>query len=296
MKILITGAGGFIASRLCAALDDGVEVFAHTRNSASLVKIPKNVTRSFYGDLAAAGSLDDVPDGIELVLHAAGIFSSGTGAEEMLGNNLLGTLAILHFMEKRRIPRLIFLSSAAVYGESAERTAREYCSPEPITAYGFAKLASELVIRQFIKEGRIQSGIAVRPNNVYGEGVRHGMIYQILSKVAADKQVEVDGDGGQIREPLYVDDLIKLLLVVIKRGKGDFSVYNASGQEHPTVLELIQKIADVAGKNPSIAYSGKAAGLPRVLTLDCTRAREDFGWEPHTMLGEGLTNTYRAFA
>jgi len=293
MSILITGANGYIASRLLATLTHAADVFLHVRSAESAQAFRIEGWNVVAGDLMRGEGLTDLPAGIGCVLHAAALFRGD--ANRILKNNILSTFEVARFMETRRIPAAVFLSSATVYGETSfEHSAAETDTPNPLTPYGISKLIGEFIFQEAHARGNIRSAMMVRCANVYGPGLAKGMVYDLASCAQKGQPMQIDGDGSQVRELIYIDDVVSALATCVRevRERNDVSTYNVSGGESVTVRQLAKLIAEVFGKGMSVESSGKPAGLPHVSRVAISKIGKDFGWAPRTPLNEGLAKAY----
>ncbi|MDO8558250.1 MAG: NAD(P)-dependent oxidoreductase [bacterium] len=288
--MLITGANGYIASNILTHITPREGIFLHIRNAIVAERYRRTGWQVLEGDLTQGAVLEALPK-VDCILHTVGLFRGS--ALDILRTNVLSTSGVLRIMETRRIPRLIFLSTAAVYGDTADTLANEDTPPNPLTPYGTSKLVAEILIRSAVDVGRIGSALVLRCGNVYGPGSPKGMFFELASKICAGLPARVDGDGLQLRDPLYIDDLVGLIVSVLaSSGKKGLVIYNVSGRERCTVLHLANMIAQAAGVPYKMEFTGKPAGLPHALCLDSSKVLRELNWKPKVSLAEGIARAY----
>lgn len=289
MPILITGADGYIVSRLLETIAPSADIFLHMRDAASAQAHRAKGWNVVTGDLIRGEGFAALPEGIGCVLHTAALFRGD--ANHILKNNILSTFAVVRFMEERHIPAAIFLSSAAVYGEtSLEHPATEADTPNPLTPYGTSKLVGEYIFQEAHARGFIRSAIILRCANVYGPGLARGMMYDLAHCALKGQPMRIDGDGSQVRELIYIDDVLSALAQCMRSAqeRSDVSIYNISGGEPMEVRQLAQMIAGVSGTRAATESSGKPAGLPYISRMAINHAKKDLSWAPRTVLKDGL--------
>lgn len=268
MKLLVTGASGFIGSRFRVINKESNNTFLY----AGRMDLPEKLPR------------------VDAVVHLAG--ATGGSLQECIDGNIITTLDILRAMERASIPNIIFLSGAAVYG-NITLPANETVPPRPETPYGMTKYTAECIIEHSVEQNRIEGAVIFRCNNIYGSGSDHGMVSSFLAQAKTSSTIRVDGDGSQVREPVYVDDVITAIHAAIKTPQRGYRVYNISGNEAVTLRELVETyISKAIGKKMHLELSGKPAGLPHTLHLDITKASRELLWTPKTQLQEGLAKTF----
>ena len=297
-KILITGAGGFIGGHLVNELrihrdflGPDIEIFLHVRNEASVGSLRSDGWRVVVGDLNDPELDTQLPGDLGCVLHIAGL--AGGSATDLEKANVRATKNLLRSMEIRHVPEFVFMSTAAVYKES-ESPISEEDEISPSTAYGHSKYAAELLIREKVDAKALRSAIILRANNIYGPGSDHGMVAAFVKAVRRGEPILLDGDGSQVREPVYVDDVVEAIKASLKKDGTGCAVYNMSGSEAVTIADLAKRIHAIAGKEIRIMLSGKPPAPPLSLRLDISKVRQELGWKPRVRLEDGLKKTYDA--
>ena len=286
-RILITGGSGFIAPYLAHSLMKEAEVFMHTRQMPTTSSFRLSEATSIL-----SASLDDemikksLPNRIDTVFHLAGTASS-SNALGMVTSNVVTTANIINLMVDKGIPNLIFLSTAAVWSGSIDSRIAESCQEAPDTYYGYAKLAAESLIVDAVTRGVISAATIIRSNGAYGFGSRQGVVTNFYNSLRNDEAVSIDGDGLQLREPMYVTDLVDIL----HRSSisvGGLQFYSASGPEALTVLDIAKTISTVLNKELMIKWCPERSDRNRHIILSTSKAHEVLGWQPNIHLKDGL--------
>lgn len=287
MNILITGGGGFVSPYILDALDPSWTVTLHVRDPRKAAQTPSRPgVRVICGPLTKAALLNEVPQGCRLVIHLAGAFS-GENIEAILESNLVSTENVLAFMMERRVPHLVFMSTAAVWSDSAGGRLTECIPPHPTTPYGYAKLAAECLIRDALRQGHLTSAAILRANTTYGRGSSQGVVSAFRSCAMRGQPFPIHGDGQQLREPLYISDLVAAIVKTFDLGAG-LHVYGISGPESLSILEIAETMAAVLGIKFRVAWKPARIEHSRHLLIGTEKARKELGWVPHVGFEMGV--------
>ncbi|HAL92314.1 MAG TPA: LPS biosynthesis protein WbpP [Verrucomicrobia bacterium] len=304
---LVTGGAGFIGSNLVRRLAGQgaqVRVFddlssGHLENLAGLEKSVEFVR----GDLRDAAAVRAAMRGVRHVFHVGALASVQASVDDPATThevNLTGTLNVLLAAREARVSRVVFSSSASVYGDSPEMPKREDMRPAPLSGYALSKLAGE-------HYGRIFHGLygleffALRYFNVFGprqDPASHyaAVIPLFLRAYAAGRQPTIYGDGGQTRDFTYVEDIVSANLCCLSAPAGAAGgVYNVAYGDRVSVNDLAKQIAALAGQPFAPTYVPPRPGDIRESQADSALARRVLGWKPaHTFAG-GLAATFDWF-
>jgi UDP-glucose 4-epimerase len=195
------------------------------------------------------------------------------------------------------VSRVIFLSSGGtVYGIPRARPIGEEHPTEPICSYGIGKLAVEKYLALFRRLHDLPY-VVLRASNVYGPGKdpfgRQGAINVFLGNVSRGEPIRIWGDGGVVRDYIFVDDLLSLFLRCIDAPAGDGTpVFNAGSGEGHSLRDIVDRIRAVTGTEPNVERTpGRIVDVPANV-LDIRKARERFGWAPAVPLGDGIRRTW----
>jgi nucleoside-diphosphate-sugar epimerase len=291
MKILVTGGAGFIGSNLVDGLiDEGHEVFV-IDNLSSGKKENLNKKAVFYkADICDLDKILPLFKEIDYVFHLAAnprVIFSAENPIESHKVNVNGTLNVLYASYKNKVKRLIFASSAAVYGNIKKLPLKEDITPNPVSPYGLHKLIGEYYCKLFSNLYNLET-VCLRYFNVYGprmdpNGPYALVIGKFLKLRKENKPLTIYGDGKQTRDFVYVDDVVKANILAMKSKKvGRGEIINIC-----------------SGKNYSINYIAKLIGGKKIYlsvrkgeikhTLgDNSLAKKLLGWKPEISLEEGI--------
>ncbi len=304
MKVLVTGGAGFIGSHLVRKLlQAGDEpVVLDNLSSGLRENLPENV-RLVEMDVKDERVLELFQrEQFETVVHLAGqtmvnvsIADPVFDAEE----NLIGGTRILEACRNTGVKRIIFSSSAAVYGDTAEENLpiMESQSPCPMSFYGLSKLTMEQYIALYHKTYGLDY-VILRFSNVFGErqgdGGEGGVISIFAKQAAERKQITIYGDGEQTRDFIYAGDVADGILAALHTDEVN-STYNLSTQTETSLRQLVTHLSSVAGRQLVPKYAPPRPGDIYRSCLNNMRAARGMGWSPKTPLADALKNTYSYF-
>jgi nucleoside-diphosphate-sugar epimerase len=306
-EFLVTGGAGFIGSNLVRRLAaDGarVRVFdnlssGHRENLAGLEAAVDFVE----ADLRDAAAVRAALQGIRHVFHVGALASVQASVDDPATThevNVTGTLNVLLAARAAGAERVVFSSSASVYGDSPAMPKHEDMLPEPLTGYALSKLAGE-------HYGRIFHGLhglgffALRYFNVFGprqDPASHyaAVIPLFMRAYAAGRQPTIYGDGGQTRDFTFVEDIVAANLACLAApASAAGGVYNVAYGDRVSVNDLARQIAALAGQPCAPVYAPARAGDIRESQADSARARRQLGWTPRHTFADGLAVTFDWF-
>lgn len=313
---LVTGGCGFIGSHLVEALlarGDRVRVLDDL-STGRRENVPA-AAEIVVGDVADAAAVHRTMAGVDGCFHLAAVASVQRGNEDWLGThrtNLSGAVAV--FDTARRaggapLP-VVYASSAAVYGDCPDMPLAETAPTRPLSAYGCDKLGCELHGAVAWKVHRVPT-VGFRFFNVYGprqdwRSPYSGVIAIFAERIARGRPIEIFGDGGQVRDFIYVADVVRHLVAAMdgaleksaggeKNGDGA-RIFNVCTGRATSVLDLANIIGSIAGTEPEIAFGPPRTGDIRLSIGDPTRARAAFGFACDTLIKDGLRRTLAATA
>lgn len=300
MRILVTGAAGFIGSHLCEALlQRGYEVTAMDNFDSYYDPAFKrrNISgfqehvRLVEGDIRSEEALDLALKDVEVVAHLAaraGVRASLGDPGLYVDNNVGGTQKLLQAMVDRDILRLVFVSSSSVYGSRTSGPFRED-EPvlEPVSPYAATKLSGEYLCRAAHKTWGLQSS-NMRLFTVYGPRQRPEMAIHLFARLASNGlPIPRFGTGETVRDYTYVADIVGGLIAAIENPCG-YRVFNL-GNDNPISLNaLIAHLGQALGSSIHVDEHGDQPGdVPRTwASID--RAKKELGYSPAVPLEVGL--------
>ena len=299
MRVLVTGGAGFIGSHLVERLvSEKHEVSVldsfSTGKRENLDPVRASVA-VHEADVRDAAAVDRATEGCEVVFHEAAVVSVPYSVEhpqETHDVNIQGTLNVLLAARKNHVRRVVFASSAAIYGEEPTLPKTEAMLPEPIAPYGVEKLTSEHYLRTFARLYGVET-VALRYFNVFGprqdpSSPYSGVISIFVQRLLANEPLVIFGDGLQSRDFVYVADVVdaNLRAAVAKGISG--RVYNVARGERTTLLQLADMLGAVVGRTAGPTLAAGRAGDIRHSQAAIDRAREELGYAPRVDLETGL--------
>ena len=303
-SVLVTGGAGFIGSHLVEALVAG----------GARVTVVDNLTKGQFENLATVRdqvslrTLDlrdaSFPELLEetmpdAVYHLAGFASVPDSVHAVrtdFEQNAEATLDLLEAV-RRSAPdtRIVFASSAAVYGEGSDAALEETGATVPLAPYGVSKLAAERYMHVYAKVFGLRTVIA-RLFPVFGPRLRRHVIWDLMCKLDANpRELSLEGDGTEVRDFAYVANAVTALVLLADRARMEGEVYNASDGRPVTIRELAEILCEKTGVSPRITCTGEVRpGVSRAWVADTSRLRE-LGFQPRVVLEDGLAETVAWF-
>jgi UDP-glucose 4-epimerase len=305
VRHFVTGCAGFVGSNLVdRLLREGHLVVGYDNFSTGQPEFLEAARKSprfelVGGDVLDRGHLTRAMAGAEVVLHLAANADVRWGTQNPrrdLEQNTVATVNVLEAMRETGCRRIVFASSAAVYGEpSVFPTPEDVAFPRQSSSYGASKLAGEGFIQAYCEGFGLQAWI-LRMVSIVGERYSHGHIFDFVKQLRAHpNHLYVLGDGRQRKSYLDVDDCVEAFLLACQRETDSVNVFNLGSGESCTVDDSIGWICDLLGVAPERTYAGGERGWsgdsPCVL-LDCRRLG-DLGWRSTVGLRDGVIRTVR---
>lgn len=297
MRVLVTGGAGFIGSHAVDRLRaDGHELLVlDDLSSGRLENLPSEVPCEVADFAAAARSgLLERFRPAAIVHFAAQVDARRSVAEPVADAriNLIDTLELLAAGRRSGARRVVFASSAAVYGEPDRIPTPEGAATRPISPYGAGKRAVELYLDALAATGGL-SFAALRFANVYGprQGAigEAGVVATFCRRLASGGVPEIHGDGGQTRDYVHVTDVARAVaLALVSDVDG---VWNVSTGVETSVNELFARLAETLAPGVRAPHGEARPGDPRRSALSFARIERELGWRPRTSLAEGLAAT-----
>ncbi|MCP1626719.1 NAD-dependent epimerase/dehydratase family protein [Pseudomonas nitroreducens] len=295
--ILITGGAGFIGSHLAdALLAQGFAVRVLDDLSTGKRENLDSRVDLIVGNVADEAALRGALSGCQGVVHLAAIASVQASVEDPVGThraNFIGTLNLCEAMRQEGIHRVLFASSAAVYGQNGEGSAiDEDVVKAPLTPYAADKLASEYYLDFYRREHGLEPAI-FRFFNVYGprqdpSSPYSGVISIFARRAEQGLPITVFGDGEQTRDFIYVGDLVKLLMTALLADDVAESAINVGLDQSTSLNQLLAEIGKLTGGLPEITYLPARHGDIRHSRADNRRLLQRYRLDAPTPLAEGL--------
>jgi nucleoside-diphosphate-sugar epimerase len=300
-RVLVTGCAGFLGShlseRLVANGDEvlGVDCFTdyypREQKDANLARLRDQKGFTLRELDLGSGPLDDLVQGIDTVFHLAaqpGVRGSfGMSFERYVHDNILATQRLLEASAEVGVRTFVYASSSSVYGDSLSYPTAEETERAPISPYGLTKLATEELAQVY---GRLEGmrTVGLRYFTAYGPRQRPDMAFaRFLRAALARVPVRVLGDGEQVRDFTFVDDVVEGTIAAARRGAPG-AVYNVGGGTQVRLLDALRKMEELLGMPIEVDHLPNARGDVRRTCSDPRRAARDLGFTPGVSLEEGL--------
>lgn len=302
-KILVTGGAGFVGSHLVDRLlaEDYQVTVLDNLSSGDLKNVPHGKNKNFRllrGDIRDYGLVKEALRDIDVVFHEAALVSVTLSVQDpMLANdvNVTGTLNVLKASVDLGVKRLVFASSAAVYGETSTPEKREDTIPSPSSPYGVSKLAAENYARSFYKVYGLET-VSLRYFNVYGPRQSFdincaygGVITIFLNRLMRNMPPIIYGNGEQTRDFVYVEDIIEanMLALNTKNGVGDF--FNVGSGTRVSINHIAEVLKSLLKKEKvQNTYTDARPGDVKHGYANIEKASRLLGYSPRFSFEKGL--------
>lgn len=304
MTVLVTGGAGYIGSHMVWELLDAGEPLVVMDNLVTGFRwaVPPNVTL-VVGDIGDQDLVRTVmrKHNITAVIHFAGSVVVPDSVSDPLGyylNNTVKSRALIEAAVQMGVKQFIFSSTAAVYGNPKEVPVSEEATPAPMSPYGSSKLMTEIMLADTARAHDFRY-TALRYFNVAGadpqgrtgqstRGATH--LIKVACETALGKRSHIDvfgtdyptADGTCVRDYIHVKDLVRAhtsaLAYLRKGGKSD--IFNVGYSKGYSVLEVLDSVKRVSGKNFDVRMSPRRPGDPAGIVAASAKIRNTLGWEP----------------
>ncbi len=293
-ELVITGCSGFVGTNLTLALAKIPKISITTTDIKLPQTIPENV-KYIKADILDYPIISEILKGKDIVIHLSAnpLPLSLKDTISDMNVNIKGTLNLLESMRKNDVKKIIFSSASSVVGKVQYNPVDELHPCTPLTPYAVSKLASEHYIRVYSNLYNLEYFI-FRFFNIYGEHLypeSGALIPNVIKKIHNDEPVTVAGDGKQTRDFVYVNDLIKCYIDVIKKDLKNELINLGTGKAQ-SIMDVINLCTKIIGKMPKINYVEKRPGEIDNFVADTKKFHSIFGYIPSTTLENGIKMTY----
>ncbi|WP_456367990.1 SDR family oxidoreductase [Thermococcus sp.] len=293
--VVVTGGAGFIGSHISWELvKDNEVVVIDNLYTGKEDNVPPGA-KLVKADIRDYGSIAELISNADYVFHEAAQVSVVESIRDPIFTeevNVLGTLNIIKALLEGH-GKLVFASSAAVYGDNPNLPLKESERPKPLSPYGVTKASAEEYLRVYNELYGLPV-VALRYFNVFGPrqsfNQYSGVISIFINRALAGKPLVIFGDGKQTRDFIYVKDVVKANLIVAESRRANGRVFNVATGKETTILELAMKIIEITGTTSSIVFDKPRPGDIRRSVADVSEIKK-LGFEPEWSLEEGLKKT-----
>jgi UDP-glucuronate 4-epimerase len=303
MRIVVTGAAGFIGSHLCEQLlaeghevigiDSFTDYYPRPAKEANLSAVLEHPCFRFHELDLRDGPLDAALEGADAVVNEAamaGLMRSWSDLDSYVGCNILGLQRLIEAARRAGVKRFLQASTSSVYGRDA--VGDETQPTRPVSPYGVTKLAAEHLL--FAQASAFEvPAIILRYFSVYGPRQRPDMAYHVfIDAVLRRAPITVFGDGQQSRSNTFVTDAVRATIDALHRATVG-EIYNIGGGEEITLARAIELIADATGRQPIIRHEPARPGDQRRTVASTEKAQRAFGYAPAVVPADGLAAQVR---
>ncbi len=308
MKVLVTGAAGFIGSNLVHYLSkerpswkitalDLLTYAGNLKNISSLVEGGKVAFEK--ADITDGKAIDNLfeREKFDLVFHLAAeshVDRSIMSAREFVNTNVMGTQELLDAAYRHKVGKFVHISTDEVYGSLGPTGAFVETTPlDPTSPYAASKAASDLMVLAFCKTHQFNASVTRCTNNYGFYHFPEKLIPLFITNAMEDKKLPLYGDGMNVRSWLFVTDHCDALLRVAEKGRAG-EVYNIGGNAEAELpnKEVTRMILEILGKPADLVQRvGDRPAHDRRYAVDTTKIKNELGWIPKTPFKEGLART-----
>jgi len=303
LRVLVTGGAGFIGSNVVGRLfNGGFEVYVVDDLSHGSVECLKSYLDSglkfFKFDVSSPYFVSSFSRfRFDVIIHLAALISveeSNLLPSRYHEVNVGGTLNVLELARRVGAEKFIFASSAAVYGDPVTLPISELHPLNPKSIYAASKVEGELLVGVYRRLYGVKT-VSLRLFNVYGPGQRFsnysGVIRIFIENALRGLPLTIYGDGMQTRDFIYIDDVVKAIMLFVENRDFNFDVYNV-GSGFPTrIIDLASMIIKLVNRSVNLNFVSERPGDVKFSYADTSRIRGEFNFNCSIDLREGLTRT-----
>jgi UDP-glucose 4-epimerase len=300
---LITGIAGFIGSSLARAVlaqgDNvrGVDNFSTGKRG----NIEELLSRIDFqeADLLDLDAMKAACRGVDFVLHQAAIPSVPKSVLDPLGSNRAnvdGTVNILIAARDAKVKRVVYAASSSAYGDTPTLPKQEEMTPNPISPYAVAKLASEHYMKSFFRCYGLET-VCLRYFNIFGPrqdptSPYSGVLAKFITSMLNGEQPTIFGDGSQSRDFTYIDNTVTANLLACKAPVSAVGqVFNVATGHRIDLNETFRVLKKITGYSGDVKYAPERAGDVKHSLADISKAQQYLGYKPLVYFEEGLKKT-----
>ncbi len=304
MNLMIVGGAGFIGEQL-------TRYFVEAGHFVRVVDLPDRADKlsdlsskavQFCGvDFSILKEEDPVFSDIEVIIHLGTTSVPQTSMLDLEADaraNILSAIRIMKGAVAFGVKRFFYASSGgAIYGDSEDLTIPESHITDPISSYAICKLTVEKYMNIFARTTSLRT-ISLRISNAYGPGqligTRIGLIAACIRKLSRGEEIEIFGDGSNIRDYVFVGDIVTSFAACLNEDNLPSGIYNIGYGQGFSVNQVLSLIEKISGQSMKIRYSRPRTFEVSRVVLDTTKFKKATGWKPKVDLPTGVSLMWRA--
>ena len=303
-RVLVTGGAGFVGAALVRRLAaGGAEVTVVDDFSTGRAEAVPDASTVVEGSITDTEIVRALVGEHSWIFHLAarGIIASTGDPREDFETNAAGTLNLLLAARECRVQRLVYASSASIYGNPRTLPINEGDGVAALSPYAVSKLTGEQYCVAFYESYGVPTAI-VRYSNIYGPGQRRenpycGVVTKFLASAAAGRPMQVHGDGRQTRDFTFIDDAVDATIIAGTHPRAEGEVFNVGTGVETSVIELARAIGRALGVDPAVEHIDRRdIDNIRRRALNVEKIRRMLRWSPQVALEVGLELTAEAVA
>jgi len=305
-KILILGASGFIGQNLYLYFKKkNYKVFGTYLNKPVKNSNKQNIFKCNLANYYEINSISDKIKNIDVIINAAAITS---GAKDIINSphihvndNAIINSNITKLSFEKKIKHVIMMSCSVMYPSSLKKLKEtDYQDFQKIYPKYFGGAWMKIFMEknsEFYSSLKKSKFTIIRHSNTYGPYDKYDLEKShvfgatIAKTMNAKKTIKVWGEGTEIRDFLYIDDLCRFIEMAIKKQNNNFEIYNVGSGKGISIKNLVKKVIEKSKKKLEIVYETHQPTLKTNIVLDCSKALKDFNWAAKTTLDDGIVKS-----
>ena len=299
MKIMVTGAAGFIGSHYTNLIvKRGLEVIAVDclTYASNLTNIDSREVEFYQVDIRDKESLEKIirRNQVDKIVNFAAethVDNSISNPSPFLTTNILGVTNLLECCLEYNVEKFIQISTDEVFGSLKKGFADEDAKLNPSSPYSASKASAELLISSYARTYKLNTNVIRLSNNYGPKQYDEKLIPYTLKQISRNEKIGIYGNGMNVREWLYVEDAVIAIDAVVSKGRND-ETYNVSSSEFKNNLEVVGSILEIFGMDESmIELVEDRKGHDFRYAINGQKIMNEFDWKPKVTFKDGITRT-----
>jgi dTDP-glucose 4,6-dehydratase len=295
MRLLVTGAAGFIGSTYVRLVEDAhdVVVLDKLTYAGRRENLPDGV-ELVVGSIEDRALVSELAEGVDAIVNFAAeshVDRSIADQDAFARTHVIGTSVLLDAARERSVPRYLQVSTDEVYGSIPEGSFTESSPLDPSSPYSATKAGGDLLVSAHAHTYGVDAVICRGSNNYGPRQYPEKLIPLCILNALHDDPLPVYGDGRQVRNWLYVEDFARAIQTVLERGRAG-EAYNVGGPDECENIEVVRRILELTGRDESLIEHVKdRLGHDRRYSLSSEKLQGELGWEAQVRFEDGLART-----